>query len=129
MNCMSSGPMRSSLQKNISINQFVDCPFSHPSIIFRKSLIGCYGGYTKGIFPEDFELWFRWMRHGVLMDKLPQVLLKWRDHPKRASRTNLGYAPSAFQKVKTKYLRLWMEEEFIQGERIILCFGAGRVAK
>jgi len=40
------------------------------------------------------------MRHGVLMEKLPQVLLKWRDHPKRASRTNLGYAPSAFQKSK-----------------------------
>ena len=112
-----------------SINRFVDCPFAHPSIIFRKSLIDCYGGYANGIFPEDFELWLRWMGHGVVMEKLPQVLLKWRDHPKRASRTKLSYAPSAFQKVKAKYLRQWLEEEFTLGKRIILCWGAGRVAR
>ena len=112
-----------------SINRFVDCPFAHPSIIFRKSLIDCYGGYANGIFPEDFELWLRWMGHGVVMEKLPQVLLKWRDHPKRASRTNLSYAPSAFQKVKAKYLRKWLEEEFTIGDRSILCWGAGRVAR
>ena len=115
--------------KEHSMNRFVDCPFAHPSIIFRRSLIDCYGGYTKGILPEDFELWLRWMGHGVVMEKLPQVLLKWRDHPKRASRTNLGYTPSAFQKVKAKYLRKWLEEEFSLGERIILCWGAGRVAR
>ena len=112
-----------------SMNRFVDCPFAHPSIIFRRSLIDCYGGYAKGILPEDFELWLRWMGHGVVMEKLPQVLLKWRDHPKRASRTNLSYAPSAFQKVKAKYLRKWLEEDFTIGDRSILCWGAGRVAR
>ena len=112
-----------------SMNRFVDCPFAHPSIIFRKSLIDCYGGYAKGILPEDFELWLRWMGHGVVMEKLPLVLLKWRDHPKRASRTNLGYTPSAFQKVKAKYLRKWLEEDFTIGDRSILCWGAGRVAR
>ena len=112
-----------------SINRFVDCPFAHPSIIFSKSLINYYGGYAKGMIPEDFELWLRWMGHGVVMEKLPQVLLKWRDHPERASRTNLGYTPSAFQKVKAKYLRQWLEEEFTLGKRIILCWGAGRVAR
>ena len=61
-----------------SMNRFVDCPFAHPSIIFRRSLIDCYGGYAKGILPEDFELWLRWMGHGVVMEKLPQVLLKWK---------------------------------------------------
>jgi len=112
-----------------SMNRFVDCPFAHPSIIFRKSLIDCYGGYAKGILPEDFELWLRWMGQGVLMEKLPQVLLRWRDHPERASRTNLSYTPSAFQKLKAKYLRQWLEEECSLGERTILCWGAGRVAR
>ena len=68
------------------INRFVDCPLAHSSVIFRKSLIQKFGGYQDGEFPEDFELWLRWMSHGIKMEK--HTLLKWRDHPERTSRTD-----------------------------------------
>lgn len=112
-----------------SLNRFIDCPFAHPSVTFRKSLVEKFGGYTDGSFPEDFELWLRWMSKGVSMEKIPKPLLSWRDHPERASRTDKRYAVSEFQKIKAKYVRKWIKNDANLYERKILCWGAGRLAR
>ena len=32
-----------------------------------------FGGYREGDFPEDYELWLRWLDAGVRMAKVPIV--------------------------------------------------------
>lgn len=111
------------------LNRFIDCPMAHPSVTFRKSIIQKFGGYKEGEFPEDFELWLRWISEGIRMEKLPYILHKWRDHPGRASRTDSRYQSARFQEIKAKYVKLWLEKEAHVNKRRIICWGAGKVAR
>ena len=106
-----------------STNRFIDCPFAHPSATFRKELIQRYGGYRFGDFPEDFELWLRWFSMGVRMEKIPEILLSWRDQPDRCSRVDPRYSQIAFQKIKAKYFHQWLTYEAPLKERMIFCWG------
>jgi len=88
----------------IALNRFVESPFAHPSVMFRSELVGKYGGYRAGEFPEDYELWLRWLEAGVTMAKVPETLLTWHDGPARLSRTDPRYAPEAFFRLKAEYI-------------------------
>jgi len=109
--------------------RFVDCLFAHPSVLFRKKLIKKFGGYRKGDHPEDFELWLRWLSEGVRMQKIPQKLLWWRDHPDRTSRVCERYKRAAFHRIKADYLRIWLKKENPLADRKLFGWGAGRVAR
>jgi glycosyltransferase involved in cell wall biosynthesis len=108
----------------ISLNRFVESPLAHPSVMFRKVLIEKYGAYREGDFPEDYELWLRWMDAGVQVKKIPKQLLFWSDLSGRLSRMDERYSPEAFNRIKTDYLVRFLKEK-INGRKIWLC-GAGR---
>ena len=57
--------------EDIALNRFVESPLAHPSVMFRRTLAGTLGGYQNGHFPEDYELWLRWLDAGVKMAKVP----------------------------------------------------------
>jgi glycosyltransferase involved in cell wall biosynthesis len=114
--------------EEISINRFVESPFAHPSVLFRKNLLDEFGPYKDGDFPEDYELWLRFLAAGVRMNKLDEILLQWRDHPARLSRQCERYSKDAFQRIKARYLALWMNEN-VQEKKEIAAWGAGKVAK
>ena len=114
--------------RQISLNRFVESPLAHPSVLFRKELILRFGGYKKGLFPEDYELWLRWLEAGVVMEKLDDNLLHWRDHKERASRTMPNYTKEAFQRVKAKYCANWLKAELAENFPIS-AWRAGRVAR
>ncbi len=88
----------------IALNRFVESPLAHPSVMFRADLVQRLGGYRDGAFPEDYELWLRWLDAGVAMAKVPRVLLTWHDAPQRLSRTDPRYAPEAFFRVKAEFV-------------------------
>lgn len=90
--------------EEIALNRFVESPLAHPSVMFRRDLVEKFGGYRAGEFPEDYELWLRWMDAGVRMAKVPRVLLTWHDSPVRLSRTDARYAADAFFRVKAEYV-------------------------
>lgn len=108
----------------IALNRFVESPLANPSTMFRRELVAKLGGYRDGDFPEDYELWLRWLDAGVQMAKVPQVLLTWHDAPTRLTRTDARYAPEAFFKVKAG----WVARELarVTGGRKIFVWGAGR---
>lgn len=87
-----------------------------------------HGGYRSGDFPEDYELWLRWLEAGVRMEKLPEALLSWRDSPARLSRRDPRYAPDAFHRVKAGYLARWLARHNARHPEIVL-WGAGRVTR
>ena len=114
--------------KEIEINQFEESPLAHPSVAFRKSLVDKYGGYKEGDFPEDYELWLRWLSKGVKMQKLQSNLLDWYDSKNRLSRQDKRYSRNAFQYVKAIYLSLWLKKEKFSRKKVS-AWGAGKVAR
>lgn len=109
--------------EEIELNRFVESPFAHPSVMFRRELIERHGGYRAGDFPEDYELWLRWFDVGVRMGKVPRELLVWHDAPGRLSRTDPRYAPEAFFRLKAEYLARHLARA---GRREVWIWGAGR---
>jgi hypothetical protein len=112
----------------IALNRFVESPLAHPSVMFRRELVEFHGGYRDGPFPEDYELWLRWLDAGVRMAKVPRVLLRWNDPPERASRTDPRYSPEAFFATKAPWIARWLRRHGLgTGDtRSLLVWGAGR---
>lgn len=108
--------------------RFVDAPVAHPSVMFRRQLPERFGSYRDGPFPEDFELWLRWLERGVRMEKLPEQLLVWNDPPGRLSRTDARYATEAFYRVKAEYLARWLAAHNPHHPEI-LAWGSGRITR
>lgn len=117
--------------EDITLNRFVESPFAHPSVMFRRELIHTHGGYRAGDFPEDYELWLRWLDAGVRMAKVPRLLLRWNDPPLRLSRTDARYSPERFFTVKAGYLARHLERlsagtNGSRRHRTVYVWGAGR---
>ncbi|MDF7798322.1 glycosyltransferase [Pontiellaceae bacterium B1224] len=112
----------------IALNQFVESPFAHPSVMFRRELPEKYGAYRDGPFPEDYELWLRWMGHGVQCGKVDQELITWNDPPTRLSRTDTRYSIDAFYETKARYLFQWLKKNNPHHPDVIV-WGAGRVTR
>ncbi|MSP71908.1 MAG: glycosyltransferase [Myxococcales bacterium] len=68
-------------------DRFVESPFVHPSVMFRRAAVQRVGGYRDVGFPEDYDLWLRLAEAGACFGKIPRVLTYWRDHPRRLTRT------------------------------------------
>lgn len=107
--------------------RFVDAPFAHPAVMFRKELINLYGGYSAEPVPEDFELWIRWFTKGVKMAKVQQEVLLWRDHPNRASRTSNTYQAEAFDRVRLQGIATHMQS-VNSDNRPVYIWGGGKLA-
>ena len=104
--------------------RFVESPVAHPSVMWRREVMECHGGYAEAEGPEDYELWLRWMGAGVRFGKLDQVGLVWNDPPHRLSRTHPAYRVEQFYEVKCRYLA-----EMVPTGRPIWLWGSGRVTR
>jgi glycosyltransferase involved in cell wall biosynthesis len=114
--------------EQISLARFVESPLAHPSVMFRRTLVERWGGYADGDFPEDYELWLRWLEAGVRMEKLAESLLAWNDSPTRLSRCDRRYAGEAFYRLKARYLARWLALHNPHHPEVIL-WGAGRITR
>ncbi len=112
----------------IARSRFVESPFAHPSVMFRRELVSAFGAYRDGPFPEDYELWLRWMGAGVRMGKTGETLVTWNDPPSRLSRTDDRYSTDAFYRTKAEYLVQWLEKHNPHHPDVIV-WGAGRVTR
>lgn len=111
--------------QEIALHRFVESPIVHPTVLFHRELAEWFGAWRDGAFPEDYELWLRWLEAGVRMEKVPEVLLEWRDPPHRLSRTDARYHARAFFECKAGYLQRWLAIAPKQN-RALLFWGAGR---
>jgi glycosyltransferase involved in cell wall biosynthesis len=109
----------------IALNRFVESPLAHPSVMFRRELVEKFGGYRAGDFPEDYELWLRWLDAGVRMAKVSRVLLTWHDAPGRLSRSDARYDPEAFFRVKAGWIAREVER-LVPRTGGLFVWGAGR---
>jgi len=90
--------------KDIRREMFVESPLANPSVMVRKTWIEKMGGYQEQGWAEDYDLWLRMYLAGAVFAKIPKVLLAWRDHPQRITRTDSRYSLENFLRAKAYYL-------------------------
>ena len=104
---------------------FIESPFAHPSVMFRKSVIVEAGGYQEHGWAEDYDLWLRLYTGGGRFAKLDEVLLGWREHPDRLTRQDSRYSLENFIRAKAYYL---MRGPLLNRDAVIL-WGAGMIGR
>ncbi|SNB47526.1 glycosyltransferase [Geobacter sp. DSM 9736] len=100
---------------------FVESPFVHPSVMFRKEAVLQVGGYRDMGWAEDYDLWQRLAAAGARFERLPQTLFFWRDRHERATRTMIEYSAEAFRACKLHHL----QKGFLSGVDEVVLAGAG----
>ena len=111
--------------EDISREIFVESPLCHPSVMFRQDTVLDLGGYQERGWPEDYDLWLRMYLANMRFAKLPQVLLEWREHPQRLTRTDSRYSLENFIRAKANYLVFGP----LRGRREVFIWGAGMHGK
>lgn len=114
--------------EEIQNKQFVESVIVNPSAMWRKELGERFGMYESGEFPEDYELWLRWLSKGIKIKKLKEIILDWHDSDTRLTRTQSIYSDSSFYKIKTKYLANWLEKNNPFHPRVAI-WGASRISR
>jgi glycosyltransferase involved in cell wall biosynthesis len=102
-------------------DRFVESPFVHPSVMFRKAVVLAVGGYRDMGWAEDYDLWLRLASAGTRFARLPQHLFCWRERPERATRTMSEYSAEAFRACKAHHLK----NGFLNGTSEVILAGAG----
>lgn len=104
---------------------FIESPFAHPSVMFRKEWVEQTGGYQERGWPEDYDLWMRLWLAGGHFGKVPQVLFEWREASQRLTRTDNRYAMENFLRLKAHYL----VQGPLQGRQAVFIWGAGMMGR
>jgi hypothetical protein len=103
---------------------FVECPLPHPTLVVRREALAAAGGYRAPGWPEDYDLVLRLWARGARFRNVGRVVLRWREHPGRASRTEAAYALASFVQCKVHHLRATL----LRGRDAVV-WGAGPVGK
>jgi glycosyltransferase involved in cell wall biosynthesis len=99
---------------------FVECPIPHPTLLARREAVE----YRQCDWPEDYDRVLRLWARRERFRNVDEVVLCWRDHPGRLSRTEPRYSLSAFVRCKVTHLRATL-----LGGREVVVWGAGPVGK
>jgi glycosyltransferase involved in cell wall biosynthesis len=103
---------------------FVECPLPHPTWMARREAFERLGGYRDDSLPEDYHFVLRCAQAGLGLAKLAEVLLDWREHPQRHSRSHPRYNRHAFFRLKAKFL-----DALVLKGRPACVWGAGERAR
>jgi len=97
---------------------------SHCWIIHKDDFDACEG-FEPEVYPEDYDLCFRYYRAGMKIIGIDKVLHYWRDRQERISRTWEEYEDNRYYEMKLGYFFEIDREE----DRPLVVWGAGRNGK
>ena len=104
---------------------YKECVIPSPCwMIHRDDLLACDAFYPKR-YPEDYDLAFRFCKHGFKCIPCNDVLHDWRDYYTRTSRTHIHYAENHFIDLKLHY---FLELDHNSNKTLIV-WGAGNKGK
>lgn len=114
--------------REIYNRRFIEAPIVNPSAMWRRKTMEDHGLYLSGDFPEDYEMWLRWLDRGVKIAKIPEVILDWHDSETRLTRTDKIYSDRAFYEIKSRYLAKWLSENNPFHPEVVI-WGASRISR
>lgn len=104
---------------------FVESPLCHPSVMLRRGALLSVGGFRETRWAEDYDLWLRLHAAGTRMAKIPELGLRWRHRPGRATFTDPRYAIERFLEAKGHYLAARLRGD----ARPLAVWGAGKTGR
>lgn len=108
--------------------RFIEAPIVNPTAMWRRETMDQHGLYLSGDFPEDYEMWLRWLDQGVKIAKIPKVVLDWHDSEERLTRTDPIYSDRSFYEIKSKYLAKWLSAHN-SFHPYVYIWGASRISR
>ncbi|MBT8259764.1 MAG: glycosyltransferase [Bacteroidia bacterium] len=100
---------------------YKECVIPSPCwMTYKSDLENCEAFYPDR-YPEDYDLTFRFYKHGLKCIPCEEVLHYWRDYNTRTSRTHEHYAQNYFLDIKLHY---FLELDY-DSTRSLVIWGAG----
>ncbi|WP_339918117.1 glycosyltransferase family 2 protein [Yeosuana marina] len=79
---------------------YKECVIPSPCwMVYKTDLLAC-DAFNPNIYPEDYDLTFRFYKHQLKCIPCDTVLHNWRDYSTRTSRTHIHYAQNHFTSLK-----------------------------
>ncbi|MEP3837172.1 MAG: glycosyltransferase family 2 protein [Algibacter sp.] len=104
---------------------YKECVIPSPCwMLHRDDFIAC-DAFNPNRYPEDYDLAFRFYKHGLTCIPCNLVLHDWRDYSHRTSRTDEHYAANHFIPLKLDY---FLELDY-NPEKTLFVWGAGNKGK
>lgn len=104
---------------------YKECVIPSPCwMVYRKDLTKC-SAFEPDLYPEDYDLTFRFYENGLSCIPCDQILHYWRDYPTRTSRTHEHYAQNYFLDIKLRY---FLKLDY-NASRPLTVWGAGSKGK
>ncbi|MCA0133507.1 glycosyltransferase family 2 protein [Winogradskyella alexanderae] len=104
---------------------YKECVIPSPCWMLHRDDFDLCGGFKPNIYPEDYDLTFRFYKAGFKCIPCNKVLLHWRDYSNRTSRTHEHYAQNYFLDIKVRY---FLELDY-DSTRPLTVWGAGTKGK
>ncbi|HEY3822433.1 MAG TPA: glycosyltransferase [Polyangiaceae bacterium] len=104
---------------------FVESPLCHPSVALRREALEAVGGWRDTPWPEDYDLWLRLDAAGWRLAKVPEVLLRWRQHAGSLTVTDARCSQDRIREGKASYLA----PRLARAGRPVVVWGAGPTGK
>lgn len=83
---------------------WVESPLAHATALIKTESLKAVGGFRQLDGPEDWDLWARMFAKGCRFEKVPRALYFWREHEKRATRTDPRLSEDNFRGLKLTHL-------------------------
>ncbi len=104
---------------------YKECVIPSPCwMVYHSDLVAC-NAFNPNRYPEDYDLAFRFYKHGYKCIATDKLGLHWRDYSMRASRTDANYADNNFIDLKLDY---FLELNY-NATRPLTLWGAGKKGK
>ncbi len=82
---------------------YKECVIPSPCwMVYRTDFIAC-DGFNPKIYPEDYDLTFRFYKNNIKCIPCDIMLHKWRDYDTRTSRTHVHYSKNHFTELKINH--------------------------
>lgn len=79
-------------------------PLSHPTVMFRSSIISKVGGYDERFrTSQDYHLWFKAVGKGLKINNIPKILFQYRMNDDYVARKNLKFRWNMFKAIIDGY--------------------------
>ena len=104
---------------------YKECSIPSPCWLVHRDDFNLCGGFNHQIYPEDYDLAFRFRKGGLRVHSVDKVIHYWRDYPERTSRNDPNYAQNLFASLKIHH---FLDQDF-QALRPLILWGTGRKGK
>ncbi|TBN04362.1 glycosyltransferase family 2 protein [Hyunsoonleella flava] len=104
---------------------YKECVIPSPCwMLYRADLEAC-GAFYPDVYPEDYDLTFRFYKNDYSCIPCNTVIHKWRDYSTRTSRTHVHYAQNHFTALKVKH---FLDIDYNPSKNLVI-WGAGTKGK